>query len=792
MEADKNDATDHASPDELQPASYEPKTLKPRKGSFLFPRIMGLLIVSGIICGIAGGVLAAIEGPYPYAVAAFVVFVGIGIVANLAAYRKERYVLEGSRLVCHRGGLFSDQTSEFEIRNITHVKAKLPWLRFKLFKIGNVLVETAGTSRPMVMHSIHDPESIFAELRSLMKRNGYDLTQRQLLHQEKPALIGILGEILGTIVAVFMFCVFSLGGLVGMLQDADPGLLKILVPALLAFVALCGIGFTILRILDYRRRTYSVYNDVVVYEEGFLTRHNAFIPYENIADSNTKCSLIDRILGLFDVQVSCQGSSSEIRFRRLRNGIALSQSIDELVVSASRKPKPARVRPGNAGSPAQRITREEPVVVGDGNPMVADFRIHPGRVMLPQLFLLPLFPLWIIVMVKSLIQITSTRYFVRSGSLRHSFRFLTVHDREFSNDKITGLVIKKNLWDRMFGTFTLRFWSIGSGKVLEFAHVHRSQVDLPALMRQIGIPAPSPAPYSAQAQFRFFTWLRCSVVQVSLLLLLTAGFVTAGLHIDAALHFLTALPLALLIGSFIHGWIYYSMQRLRFHEHHVEAVQGIIAKRSYFVRYKNVKRTLTKKYPWGNQGELRIFVAGEEEAYPQSGQTKGRQPMLRQCAFTSGMLPEIRQQGLLLDDILCGRVDPSPSAEAAEPCATVIESTRSAATAVAFLMIVSILLFPLIALLPITIPITIIRVKRWRYRVDEARISKSWGVLFKREESVIHDRVDSLLQNQGPLNKVFRNGKVSIMTAGSSKPDLEIIDAPAYLGIYEAIRERST
>ena len=777
---------------EISAASpYEPKTLKPNKGSFLFPRIMVLIVVSGLICGIAGGLLAVMEGPFLYAVAGFVLFVGLGLSAGLVAYRKERYVLEGSRLVCHRGELFSDQTSEFEIRNITHVKTVLPWLRFRFFKVGNVIVETAGTSKPMVMYAIHDPESTFAELRSLMRRNGYDLTQGQLLHQEKPALIGILGEILGAIAGILMLCLFSLGGMIELLQSADAGLLHVLVPASAALIALSLIGFTILRILDYRRRTYSVFNDVVVYEEGFLTRHNAFIPYENIADSNTKCSLLDRILGLFDVQVSCQGSSSEIRFRRLRNGIALSQSIDELVVSASRKPKPARIRPENASSPAKRTTREEPLIVGEGNPLVADFRIHPGRIMVPQLFLLPLFPLWIIVMVKTLILVTSTRYFVRSGSLRHSFRFLTVHDREFSNDKITGLVIKTNLWDKMFGTFTLRFWSIGSAKVLEFAHVHRSQVDLPALMRQIGIPEPSPAPYSAQAQFGFLTWLRRGVIPICLLLLLAAGFVAAGIRIDQGFHFLTALPLALLTGSLIHGWLYFPRQRLLFHGHHVEAVQGIIAKRSYFVRYRNVKRTLTKKYPWGDDGDLRIFVAGEEEAYPQSREMKGRQPMLRQCSFNSGMLPGIRQKGLLLDDILSGRVEPSPTAEPEEPSPTVIETPRSAATAVTSLLLLSILLFPLIALLPITIPVTILRVKRWRYRVDEARISRSWGVLFKKEESVIHDRVDSLQQSQGPLNKVFRNGKVSIMTAGSSKPDLVIIDAPAYLGIYEAIRERS-
>lgn len=97
----------------------------------------------------------------------------------------------------------------------------------------------------------------------------------------------------------------------------------------------------------------------------------------------------------------------------------------------------------------------------------------------------------------------------------------------------------------------------------------------------------------------------------------------------------------------------------------------------------------------------------------------------------------------------------------------------------------------MIALLPVTIPITIIRVKRWRYRIEDFRIVTHHGVLFRSETSVLLDRVDSLQQSQGLLNKIFKNGKVSVMTAGSSKPDLVLIDSPAYLRLYEEIRKRS-
>jgi uncharacterized membrane protein YdbT with pleckstrin-like domain len=75
--------------------------------------------------------------------------------------------------------------------------------------------------------------------------------------------------------------------------------------------------------------------------------------------------------------------------------------------------------------------------------------------------------------------------------------------------------------------------------------------------------------------------------------------------------------------------------------------------------------------------------------------------------------------------------------------------------------------------------------------VEDFRVVVKRGVLYRKQTSILLDRVDSLQQKQGVLNKVFRNGDVSIMTAGSSKPDLKIIDSPGYLALYQLIRERS-
>lgn len=768
---------------------FSPQEFNPRKASFLVPRLVGALIGSAIIGAILSAVLLGV-GQSPWI--GLAVFLGgnlLGLLAGMAAYRKERYLIQASRLVCHRGGLFSDEATEFEIRNITHVKVKLPWLRHKFFKVGDVIVETAGSSKPMVMRAIRDPEDIYGGIRERMKANGYDLTQRELFHEESPALIGVIGECLGMLIGAAFFLFAFLGGL---LSDIEFSIESLALQAGLGVILVGIMIFVVLRFQDLRRRTYRVFNDVVVYEEGFLTRHNAFIPYENIADSNTKRTFIDQIFGLYDVLVSCQGSSSEIKFRRLANGINLSAVIDHLVTAASKKPKPGK-HPNpqdSSASVVKHLGRIEPDPIPAAPIRMAEYRINGLRLLVPQMLLFPLFPLWILAMLKSLILLTSTRYFVRTDSLRHSYKFLTVDDREFSYDKITGIVIKRNLWDKWFGTMTLKFWSIGSGKPLEFAHVHRDQVDLPALMKQVGIPPATGEPYRVDAQFGIITWLRAHI-RVILLLVALSGAVAAGaiLEEEPLIYTLLAIPFLGIVIGLAHAKLYHSRQRLRFHEHHVEAEQGVISKSFYYVRYKNVKRITATKYPGGHAGDLKIYVAGEEQVYAQPTGAKGRQPMMKQCCFTSSMLPRPIEAGRLLDDILSGRVDPSASALPAAPSEILAESPRSIGNSVFTLLLVSVLLFPLIALLPVTIPLTILRVKRWRYRIENFRIVVNHGVLYRSETSVLLDRVDSLQQSQGLLNKIFRNGKVSIMTAGSSKPDLLLIDSPEYRKLHDTIRE---
>ncbi|MEE2828118.1 MAG: PH domain-containing protein, partial [Myxococcota bacterium] len=90
----------------------------------------------------------------------------------------------------------------------------------------------------------------------------------------------------------------------------------------------------------------------------------------------------------------------------------------------------------------------------------------------------------------------------------------------------------------------------------------------------------------------------------------------------------------------------------------------------------------------------------------------------------------------------------------------------------------------------LSLPLLVLVVRRRAYRIESDRIVYSSGILYRHQATVLFDRIDTIRHNQGALNKLFGNGNVTIMTAGSSAPDLVLRNLPSYLRFHQSIQER--
>ncbi|MCP4918371.1 MAG: PH domain-containing protein [Proteobacteria bacterium] len=722
--------------------------LRPTIGPFLFGRVSSGVVVAALVFALLAGAglvtdmfgLMALGGLLAVALVAW------SAVGGFVAWKKERYEIHEHHLVARGGGLLSDRVTELDVRNVTHVKQHLSWLRYKLFDVGDVIVQSAGSSSAeVVFRSVKQPDELYARIRELMRHNGFSLQAREKLHSETPSSLGAALEVgqmgLGALGLLGGASALSAG-----LAAAGPVGVVLGLLGMGSLVALAGV-WLVLHYLDMKRRTYEVYDDVVEYREGFLSRTNAFIPNENIADAATRQTFIDQALGIWDVRVSCQGSGSEVAFRRLADGPALQAVIRDRVASAQDQRQAEAVVEVPGDRP--RASRPAAAPVPASEAWTAQLKMNTLRATLSG----------------GLIRALATTFTVGPASLSSTYSFLGRQELEFAYDKVTGVQVSTGPLDHLFGTFSVKIWSIGSSTPITLAHVERSDVDLPALLRQCGIVG-GEAQLDLPATFSFGTFARAHAVGAVFWLPLV--LVTFGL---------LAIPLGLVA---VWAAARAKRQAFRLHEHHIELEQGVFFRTHTYARYDDIKKVSVQRYAGIDAGKVTFFVAGETQIQT----SKGPGPVIPN-SFTAHYMPDVRPFITSLDALLQGRIQPQTAGTA-----LAVADGPSFQPAVANTLVklgVFGCLFPPLWLF---IPWSWMALKRRHYRVEAERVVVDEGVIYKTHTSVLFDRIDSLKQGQAMFGKMFDNGGVTLFTAGSSLPDLVLSDVPEFAALYGAIRER--
>jgi len=785
--------------------------LKPKKSTYIFTRVHAWIVLSGLmLLGSISAELSGVAGTLLPVIA--MIALGTGLVFYLAgvAYGKERYEFGENQVRCESGGVFSHRVIDLDVRNITHVKQHLPWFRWKFFRVGNVRIESAGSaSSEIVLESIQDPDAVYAQVLNLMKSNGFNLEKNELLHEERPAPAGVFMDCIGIgLSALFVLSMFALQFLV----EADPwdwgaqltALFNVansviengvesswMILALLVEVVVV-LGVFVLMVLhwmDASRRTYRVFDDCVVYEEGFLTRTNAFIPVENIADSSTNRGLVGQILGISSVSISCQGSGSEIRFRNLRRADAISDTIDQLVGRARERTERAR-----------ELEEQPPTLMGEATPVgssasrvrpedawTAEFQMDMKRALMPLLWMAPAVPVWIVASISVALGVLHTRFSIREHSVRSTYDFVSLRQREFNYDKVTGVVFVRNFWDFMFDTMTVSIWSIGSSAPLNIQHVLCADFDRAAFLHQAGI-APSECQREIQPSLNRQSWLLGNLpllggcgflATVILLLSFWRPYLLLGL-----------LPLAgLLVWQWVGDWFWCKYQRLRFYEHHVEAETGFVTRKHFHIAFSDIKKVVTTRYPKCGIGSLQLFAAGERIVAKKQAKEQGMMSAgggtVMPYGFRARFIDEVQALGEDVD-VWLEREAGTPRRERTLLCA----SRPDLANGLVVLLVGSVIVLPMVFLLPLTFPWLVFLIRAQSYRLETGRVVVRSGLWFRRTQSVLWRRIDSLEKERGCRNTMCGNGSVTLLTAGSSRPDLVLPAMADFEDFYGKIHEQ--
>jgi membrane protein YdbS with pleckstrin-like domain len=738
--------------------------------------------------------------------------------------------------------LFSDGSVELVIRNITHVTLVKPFIASKLFGVGTVLIELAGSaSVEGFLFYVDKPEFIYDSVKEIMQKNGFKLTKQNLIQKEKPSLLGVFMEIGGGILAILFFSLYFIGPLI-MVVGSIFGVGGILGALLVVIVIVLFVLF--LRVMNLLSRTYYIYGDAIVYEEGFLTKVNSFMPVENLADSAITQNLFEKIFDLYDVKISCQGASHEILFKNLKKGQEMERNIDELIKNM--KPLVGTYKEKvNPEIAAMKIPSGKIESINFDESFTHETKMEFGRsaaglmIGLVTIFIvltviglitglaLVLIPLGIGIGVFGLfvgglgigIAVSSTKFDILEKGISEKFDFLNKRNIEFSNDKITGVVFKKNFIDNWFGTFSTIFWSIGSGANINFKNIKYSAEVKNGIMAKLGI-APEEEIYKINSAVTLGALLKANIglCIVALLIIVGSSFLAISNIVFIAIPILIVIIGIILI---VYKKAFYSTSSLTFTKNYVYFKAGIFFINEYYALYNNIKDITTVKYPFSKYGTITFNVAGETTI--QTAQSNNKMSLLSMMggnrnlptstqliphAFSINYSEDIDSKDELIDIIFYKRPNKAniASFEAeiqSYKTKNILAKKPSISNSIfgigIVLGVIAIIISLVVGLSPVALMVwvgyvIIIGLIIWKtkvqcFTIQPYRVLSNSGILYKKQTSIIFNKIDHLRNYQGFTNKIFGTGSITIHTTGSSLPEIMITNIKDYKEFYKTLEQ---
>ena len=794
--------------------SYEYK-LKPNRTAYINYSFLKSSVVFFLIFAIIYSIVnLVLKESFLYFIIIFIAIEIFNYYSLNVQYKKENYIFLENKIIHNSGGIFSDNELELIIKNITHVTMRLPYIENKLLKTGNIRIESAGSGvSEIFLKSIDNPDKMYEYVEKMMQYNGFKLSKSKLIQKERPSSIGVFFEVFRNLVTILVLIVwFFLEmelGMIGMILNNQLFLYS------LGFLALLIFSWLIFRFLDLKGRIYIIYSDTITYQEGFLSKNYSFIPIENLSDSTITQTLIDKIFGLYDVKISCQGSKQEILFKNMANGKEMELNIDKLISATSSLIKTRKQRTVNVagmGEPISNFAENKKQTVYKSKTLridtdfTAEYKIDAKRTIVPLLIafpicfiLFPLMPVWIIVLIQMAIKINSTKYLVKPRSIEEKYNFISSKNKEFTNDKIMSVVFKENFIDKWFNTCSIHFWSIGSSEDIRFVNIKKSEEMYKSILAKSGISAQDMI-YKMNSNFKVMDLFKANLFFTLIFAIIILGSSYFVFVVNPLIAIIPVVIVVLCIFVIIYKISYYKTSKFTFFKDYIYFTRGIFFKDFYYVLYDNIKDITTVKYPFSWQGSVRFDIAGERIVQ------EGENQMFVSNHFKINYVEDIDIKDELIDLIFYKRPDSKQLSEIEQnifsysPRTIRISKPDAANSLAGWILIGSIfsllvyqfarIIFAPFILLLITILIFVAwSVKVKSFSIQNYRVVAKSGILYKKQTSIIFNKIDHINFSQGVFNKIFRNGNITVNTTGSSAAELVIRDIPDYKEFYETLKE---
>ncbi len=728
---------------------------------------------------------------------------------RFVTYKKSFFTLTDRKIIYKTGTILTDNTVEINLDKITLVKSRLGFIQNKLFKTGWLLVKTAGSNNSKV-HFFHINETMktYEELQSRMKKNGFHLQKDQLVQIAKPHALGVFWELWAKILSTGLIVLYFVWWAFDSLSELwEFSFISHFVNVAIVLYALVAVLTFTLSYLDLKRRKYEVFSDSIFYSEWFLTKNYAFIPMENISDTQNTQSFLSKVLWIHDVEISSGWANNKVVFKNMLWGEKMMESIKYLkdkTIMWTKDEIAWEVKKQSLINFKDKI--EEPLDFD--RDFTGEYKMNIARsmagimfmvlVLSPLLFIAweALFIIFIVIIpaiIKSAISIIATKFQVTGSSVEYKYDFLTHKQNSFSVEKITKVTIIETLIDKLFKTCTIKFYSIGSGSAIVFKNIKKTDDLYEKLLAKVWIYT-SDEHKSLPTKFNIIEYIKAHIFSSIFVVLLVIFFGILSIY-HIVLTWLAVLILVLFFWFIGYKKLFYSQKfyQNKLFKQFIQLNTWILIQSSEFALYRHIKSTHSTKNVATQVGNISLNVAGE-----QIQDTKSRKKIELSQIFSSNSIVldyVVNAQSVVdaFDTIfLAEKVDSTELLSSKQDIKnTIVLALPLAIIWFLFLgfstnYIIVLCIFLIFSLIFACI---IWYIKTIKYSFQNHRILFSSWIFYKKILSIPYIRFNFIENDTGFVNKICKNGNVWIFTIWSGKKELNIKNISNYSQVYDLMNK---
>ncbi len=811
--------------------------IKPNKNSYVIFN-SSIIIISSILSFALVIAWLTIDSIYFSYILIPIFLAFIWYIFAIIKYKKEKYEITNKKIIYHYWSIFSDSSVEINLDKIVLVKASLPFLQNKIFDTGDLIIKTAWSSTWRVkLSNIENTLWIYEEIQEKMKNCWFQLKKDKLVQEARPHILWVIWEVFSK--ALWLtFIFFYMWAAILWDEEANIDPEQFIIPLMMiGILYLITITiYSILSYLDLKNRKYDVFSDSIFYTEGFLSKHYAFIPMESVSDTENTQSFLSKIFGLHDVIVSSEWASNRVLFKNMVDGDKMMKNIRYLKEHTimHKRDTEEETKSEKAESLVWFKNKLEESLDYDKE-FTADFSMNPQKTLIPIFILLipPFTPLFFVALFAQIINVNFTKYKIKKSSIEMTFEFFNKRQNTFSVEKITNVEFIESLIDKMFGTCSIKFYSIGSNMPIVFRNIKKTKNLQSDVLRKIGINNWWKDELVKKVDVNFNTadyfkaTLGITLVVWSIICVFIAAFLFFAIfdfpieeeyyvnYLILAIFAIVMFPIALIyLTKFIYNKYYFSEKRYiqNIYNNYIKSKSWIIFVSSRYALLRHIKWLKSRKYPLSKNWDFYLNIAWEQMVQQRNRRKANLVTLLSDWAQAGGIISSNSIKMSYVTDTFKTHEEVDTILNSKELDNEVLNTSKedvwnsilSTIISLWFVLLLASMLIiswepNVIYILVIIIPVIIlfwifvlwwiiwsIKVKNYDFEKDRL-VFASW-IIYKRKHSILYKRFNFIDKQQWFVNKIFKNGSVWVYTLWSWSKELSIKNISNFRDIYELLK----